>query len=671
MKILSLTLAITLGLAAAPACLAAAVPPSIEAFFENPAFSGAVLSPSGKYVAAKIGAKGKRDMLVVVDLTTRKAQAVANFSDTDIRNVQWVNDQRLVFDTQDRQLAQGDATEGPGLYAVDRDGTRFRQLALRHNGGVMQGSPQREILPWHVALLRQTGAQDSDWVYVEDRSKRPGQVDAIRLLRLNTVTGRSQPVDHPGNAIGWLLDQQGCLRLAYTLGQGQAGIQVRDNDSAPWRPLANFKAYSVDHDAIRAVAYGEGDTLYVQASNGADKRSIYRLDLASGKLDEKPLISLDGYDFQGRLVIRGGKLAGVHYLRDSEGTQWFDPDLKALQADIDMALPQTVNMLDLPADPQAQNVLVRAFSDVRPASYYVYDRRARTLDKVGDTYPAIAPEQMGRQGQVRIAARDGLEVPAMLTLPSQKEAKNLPMVVLVHGGPYLRGTRWGWRPDVQFLASRGYAVLEPEFRGSTGYGEQHFIAGWKQWGLKMQDDIADATKWAIAKGYADPQRICIAGASYGGYATLMGLVNDPQLYRCGVEWVGVTDIKLLFTGHWRYRDDTTDDYRRYGMPDLIGDPVKDAERFKATSPIEQAHRITQPLLMAYGGADLRVPLVHGTRMRDAVRRNNQQVEWVEYPAEGHGFYVPANRIDFWSRVERFLDRQIGQHQVPPQAQGQQ
>jgi dipeptidyl aminopeptidase/acylaminoacyl peptidase len=671
MKILSLTLAIALGLAAMPATVTASAPPSVEAFFENPAFSGAVISPNGRHIAARIGAKGKRNILVVVDLETQKTQVVAHFSDTDVRNVQWVNEQRLLFDTQDRQAAQGDINYGPGLYAVDRDGARFKQLASRRGSGVKQSSAQRDMLPWHVAMLRHPGPQDSDWVYVEDWSiSAPGQVDDVKLVRVNTVTGRTQAVDRPGDVHGWLLDQEGRPRLTYALDKGEVSIKVRDNDRGPWRTLASFKAYSGERGAIWAIAYGTDDTLFVETRNGADKSSIYRLDLASGKLDEKPLITLDGYDFKGRLVIQRGQLVGVHYLRDGAGSQWFEPGLQALQADIDKALPQTVNMLELAADPLAQNVLVRAFSDIRPSSYYVYDRRAKTLNKVGDTYPAIAPEQMGSQEQVRIRARDGLEVPAMLTLPLQKEPKKLPMVVLVHGGPYTRGTEWGWKPEVQFLASRGYAVLEPEFRGSMGYGEKHFVAGWKQWGLKMQDDIADATKWAVAKGYADPQRICIAGASYGGYATLMGLVNDPALYRCGVEWVGVTDISLLFSGHWMYRDDTSADFRRYGMPDLIGDPAKDAERFKATSPIEQAHRITQPLLMAYGGADMRVPLVHGTRLRDAVRRNNQQVEWVEYETEGHGFYVPANRIDFWSRVERFLERQIGPQQ-PPQQQGQQ
>jgi dipeptidyl aminopeptidase/acylaminoacyl peptidase len=173
--------------------------------------------------------------------------------------------------------------------------------------------------------------------------------------------------------------------------------------------------------------------------------------------------------------------------------------------------------------------------------------------------------------------------------------------------------------------------------------------------------VADGTRWAIAQGYADPKRICIAGASYGGYATLMGLVNDPDLYKCGVDWVGVTDINLMYDGNWRYASDLSDGYKQYGMPQLVGDQTKDAAQLNATSPLMQAARIKQPLLLAYGGADLRVPIYHGNKFYDAVKAGNQQVEWVEYPEEGHGWKLPKNRIDFWGRVEKFLDRNIGQH----------
>jgi dipeptidyl aminopeptidase/acylaminoacyl peptidase len=210
--------------------------------------------------------------------------------------------------------------------------------------------------------------------------------------------------------------------------------------------------------------------------------------------------------------------------------------------------------------------------------------------------------------------------------------------------------------EVQFLASRGYAVLMPEFRGSTGYGAKLYQAGFKQWGQAMQTDLADAAQWAIAQGTADPQRICIAGASYGGYATLMGLAQDPGLYRCGIDWAGVSDIQLMYSVYW---SDNTNEFKREGMPVLIGDPKDDAAMLEAHSPLKNASRIRQPLLLAYGAWDLRVPIVHGESLRDALRPHNSNVEWVVYPDEGHGWHKPETNLDFWGRVERFLDRQIG------------
>jgi dipeptidyl aminopeptidase/acylaminoacyl peptidase len=307
---------------------------------------------------------------------------------------------------------------------------------------------------------------------------------------------------------------------------------------------------------------------------------------------------------------------------------------------------------------------VRSYSDTQPAIFMLYNLQTGQLNKVGEARPDIDSRRMAPQQVLHYTARDGLDIPALLTVPAgtPKGAK-LPLVVLVHGGPYVRGSLWGWNPQSQFLASRGYAVLEPGYRGTTGFGSKHFMAGWKQWGLKMQDDIADGARWAIAQGIADPKRICIAGASYGGYATLMGLVKDPDLYRCGVEWAGVTDLQLLHNGHWSFKSDMSDDYREYGMPELIGDPVKDAAQFAATSPLQQAARITQPLLLAYGGVDRRVPMYHGRKFYDAVTKTNKQVEWIEYQDEAHGWSLPKNQIDFWGRVEKFLDNNIGKDAV--------
>jgi dipeptidyl aminopeptidase/acylaminoacyl peptidase len=396
----------------------------------------------------------------------------------------------------------------------------------------------------------------------------------------------------------------------------------------------------------------------VVANAGEDMATLRTLDLATGAVSKEPVVVTRGYDFDGTL-LGNDKLLGVRLTTDAQADIWFDPAMKTLQAAVDKALPTTINMIDVPARSTVPWVLVKSYSDRQPLRYYLYYTQYGVVDPVGNTYPKIDPARMARQEAIRYKARDGLEIPGLLTLPPGGTRKNLPMVVLVHGGPWVRGASWGWNPESQFLASRGYAVLEVEFRGSTGFGLHHFEAGLKQWGLAMQNDIADGTHWAIDQGIADPKRICIAGASYGGYATLMGLVNDPDLYRCGIDWAGVTDIELLYTGTWFSRPEYSEGYLRYGMPFLIGDLEKDAEQLKATSPIQQASRIRQPLLLAYGEEDKRVPVYHGKKFYAAVKRNNKQVEWVTYDGEGHGWSLAKNRIDFWQRVERFLDRQIG------------
>jgi dipeptidyl aminopeptidase/acylaminoacyl peptidase len=242
-----------------------------------------------------------------------------------------------------------------------------------------------------------------------------------------------------------------------------------------------------------------------------------------------------------------------------------------------------------------------------------------------------------------------------VTLPPQTDGKPLPAVVLVHGGPHIRGTEWAWHAEAQFLASRGYVVIEPEYRGSTGYGIRHERDGFKQWGLAMQDDISDALKFAVGKGWADPKRACIMGGSYGGYAALMGVVKDPDQYRCAVAFAAVSDPRNVFDMHWSdFGADTRDNF----LPMTMGDRKADEARFIATSPVEQVARIKAPVLLVHGSVDKRVPVQNGERMRDALQKNGKQVEWVLYPDEGHGFRLPENRYDYWRRVEAFLAKQL-------------
>ena len=636
--------------------------PTIDSFFASARFSHPQLAPNGKLLAVVTGTNGKRDELTVLDLVDGRVHVTASFRDADIGQFQWVNDKRLIFSTRDKQLASGQLRGGPGLYAANFDGSGMLQLADRGNNAgrtPVRVANARVMLPWRTHLSKQTGAQNSDAVYVYSPREAGGEAREVDLLLLDTVSGRAKKVDGPEHVQDWVLDQAGEPRLAITGDKDRQSVQYRDPATQAWRELVSFHAYTGGHGAYSPLAFGPDNTLYVAANKGKDKTAVHTLDIASGKLSDKALVVADDYDFNGRLIMGKSGLLGFRMVTEAETTMWFDPAMKALQAEIDKSLTGTVNLLSIPTRAETPWVLVESYSDVRPRTMLLYNTQTKAFKRIGSTNPAIKPEQMGTQQAVSYTARDGLLIPGLLTLPPGGKRAGLPLVVLVHGGPYVRGSSWGWRAETQFLASRGYAVLEPSFRGSTGFGHAHYRAGWKQWGLKMQDDIADGAKWAIAQGIVDPQRICIAGASYGGYATLMGLVNDPALFKCGVNWVGVTDIALITNGKWYFESDATERSLKYGLPLLVGDVVKDAAQLKATSPIELAARITQPLILAYGGADRRVPSYHGTLFYDAVKKTNPNVEWVLYPEEGHGWALPETRVDFWGRVEKFLDKHIG------------
>ncbi len=652
--------------AQAPAPAAAALP-SIASFFSSAPISGAKLSPDARFLAARSGASGRHDALVVVDLQANSAKVVASYNNADIGDFQWISNERLIFDTREKGVGEGNVRHAPGLYAVDRDGEKFVELADRTGTNSSIGRRTvRKVLPWHTFILGQAGAQDSEYVYVTSVNFDTAQeVRSVDLLRLNTLTGATQSVPRPvHNVRGWTLDHKGEPRLAWSSERDTVTLHYREPSNGEWRVLASYPAYGDGSKALQPVGFTPDGKLFVLArSGGRDTTALHLFDIATGKVVPEPVLVTAGYDFDGSLVTNRDKVLGARFRTDAVSNEWFDPGMKAVQQAVDKALPATVNLISVPAQAAAPWVLVYAYSDVHPGSYSLYNTQTGMLNKIADTRPAIDPAQMGRQQFVRYKARDGLEIPALLTLPPGGKKTGLPMVVLVHGGPYLRGSSWRWDAQAQFLASRGYAVLEPEFRGSTGFGINHFKAGFKQWGLAMQNDIADGVHWAAGKGIVDAKRVCIAGASYGGYATLMGLVNDPGLYKCGINWVGVTDIDLMYDSGWSFTSDLPAEWKSYGMPEMIGDRVKDAAQLKATSPIEQASRITQPVLLAYGGVDRRVPITHGTKFRDAVMKTNRNVEWVEYPEEGHGFRLEKNSVDFWGRVERFLDKNIGPNAV--------
>ena len=651
----ALCLAATIGTSPARADDPAPVP--VKEFFSTEVMSQPRLSPDGKRLAVLV-ANGQtgRHQLGVIDLDAGlKPTVAASFVDADIVQVQWVNDKRLSFTARDGDSAF-DQQRAPGLYAVNVDGSEQRHLVQRHWRAAItrETASFRELTPNH-RLLRTLRDGSADVIITRDNyDDNTRQFADSTPLRLDTVSGRATPLltTYPRGARDWMVDGEGRARMAFTLVDGQAQVHWKPTPDAPWKQVAGFDAYrgGLGFAPVELGPDGEFYGLAYRSSTGG-LNELFRFDRQAEKLEPTPVVSVSGFDYQGHLLFdhKQRKLLGVRLTADATSTVWLDDGLKQLQARIDQRLQGLVNLVDVPECNCGRWAVVTSYSDRQPPLYLLYDRENDKLQLLGRARPGIDAKRMAQRDFTRFPARDGRSIPLHVTRPAGKGP--WPTVVLVHGGPQVRGGSWEWTGESQFLASRGYLVVEPEFRGSRGYGNDHYRAGWKQWGLAMQDDVADATRLAFAQKLADPSSICIAGASYGGYATLMGLIRDAELYRCGAAWLAVTDIGLLFDIPW---SDLPDEWRNHGMPVLIGDRVKDAAQFEATSPLKRAAQLKQPLLLAFGSADRRVPIEHGTRFRDALTKTNDRVQWIEYANEGHGFSKPENRYDFYERLEKFL-----------------
>lgn len=629
--------------------------PRIETFFRSPAARGVRLAPGGGHIAL-IRPHNGRDNVVVVDLATMKALIVTNFSDADVASVEWANPERLLLSFIDRERGSGDQLPG-GLYSIKRDGTEYRTLAERSI--LSDGSRLLPIGSTFLARVTDKDGRPTDEIIAETpRAQGRGRFDST-LYRVNVVTGQFSPLDltgSPRRVVTWVLDRTAVPRAALTVDeQGVSALHFRAAAGAPWRSLLSFKP-SQPGDAVVPIAFDRAGKLYVSAYAGQDNQGVYVLDTETGKLVGEPLVAVKGFDIGDDLVFAPGgeRPLGVHFEADRPMTVWFDADFAALQEAVDKALPATFNRLQVARDAAGKRtVLIHSHSDQEPGRYYLFQPADNRMVGIGAARPWIDAQRMRPTRFFRYEAADGLSIPAQLTLPAGNGP--FPLVVMHYGGPWVRAINRGFDEAVQFLASRGYAVFMPAPRASTGFGVRLFQAGWKQWGLGMQDDVTAGVRKLIADGIADPKRVAIAGASYGGYLAMMGLVKDPDLYRCAINWVGVTDPSFMFSVTWT--DFNRAETGRYAMELLIGDPKSDREQFERTSPVRRAAEIKRPVLMAYGGLDQRVPIVNGERMRDALRSNDKPHEWVVYRDEGHGWMRLENKIDFWGRVERFL----GQH----------
>lgn len=653
--------------AAEAAAKAPATPPALADFFGPGGMSAPVLSPDGKHLALVMGAPDGRRQLAVMNLEgPRQLRLLAGFVDADVAQAHWVNSQRLVFSIDDQQSAFADRLT-PGLFAVDRDSdgdpAKVRQLIERDRGRVrLTRRDDRVLSPiYQLANVMRDGGDD---ITVSGRIRTArGDTYSLDVLRQNTRSGRvntmadAQP---PKRSRQWWADDQGQARLAVVEADDNQSVSVqwRERPGGDWQPLFSRPVVRPGEDLLRVQALGPDGRVYlvmVQPGDADGTSALYRVDATTQQPEAQPVLVLRGFDFHGRLIFDAAakRLLGVRYLADTWSTAWLDADMQALQSGVDNKLPGLVNLIDGAECGCTPHLIVTSFSDVQPPLYWLLDRRNAELSPLGRARPRIDARRMARRELTRIAARDGLGLPVYLTRPAGTGP--WPTVVLAHGGPWVRGVELSWSAQAQFLASRGYLVVEPEFRGSAGYGQRLHAAGFKQWGLKMQDDLADAARWAIAQGLADARRVAIMGTSYGGYAALMGLIQEPALFRAGISLGGITDLEALMTLPWSgiTREGQETYYHR-----RVGHPVQDREMLRAHSPQRLAERLRAPLLLAHGEWDNGVPIDHALRLREALRPHNPHVDFVRYDNEAAGFKRVENRLDFWRRVEAFLARHL-------------
>ncbi|WP_417068400.1 alpha/beta hydrolase family protein [Niveibacterium terrae] len=625
-----------------PALCAESVPAPIPVanFMRFAAYSEVKLSPSGRLLAMLVPAP-ERKALAVMDLAERKVTLAAAYKDMDVADFNWVNDQRLVFSVNDQKTTASEQ-QGGGLFAVDRDGSAFKELAA--------------TLGRYKAFTRSFGEGDEIRVVSnEDNADHP------QLYRLNTRTARMRLIS--GGIVGevsrWVLDRNEVVRAALRVeeydGKRIEQLIYRASANAPWEVLNS--ANENDEGRMLPVSLSADESeLYVFSSKGRPTMALFAYDLKERKLGDllaaHPRVDLDRVIYDPKTQ----EIQGVLYQSERSATLWFDDKMAALQKGLDAAMAGHRNVIVSRAGSRA---VVYSYSDRDPGRFYLWEGEKRKLEELFSTKDWIDPAQMAEMRPIEYAARDGMKIPAYLTLPAGRAEKNLPLIVMPHGGPFGIRDNWGWNGEVQFLANRGYAVLQPQYRGSGGYGRKHYAAGFKQWGRAMQDDLSDGIKYLVEQGIVNPKRVAIVGASYGGYAALAGGAYTPELYKGVVSRFGVSDLALMFKSNY-WQESGSDKWYDFDARDMIGDPKKDAEQFRATSPVNAAANFRVPVLITQGQEDTRVIPKHATDMAAALRAAGKPVELMMVQGEGHGFYKESNRVDEWTKIEAYLKQQLGE-----------
>ncbi|MDF1549451.1 MAG: S9 family peptidase [Bacteroidales bacterium] len=606
---------------------------ALENFFKNPEKSRYQISPDGKYFSY-MAPYEKRMNIFVQERGKDSIIQLTKETDRDIAGYFWPNNSQILF------VKDQGGNENFWLYGVNIDGTN--EVCYTEFEGV-----RTQIID---------DLPDIEEEVIIGLNKRNPQI--FDPYRLNIKTGEMKMIaENPGNIDSWIFDHDGKLRAATVVEGVNASLLYRETETDEWKTVLTT---SFKESLAPSFFTFDNKNLIAISNLNRDKSAVVEFDIANGKelkvLYENPDYDVDGVSFSRKRKV----LTAATFTSWKQEMHFFDDESKKLFDRLEKDLGQY--QLGVSAISKDENVLIiRTYSDRSLGAYYIYDRESDKLDKITDVSPWINENDMATVNPIKYNSRDGLTINGYLTLPkgyTMETAKNLPVVVNPHGGPWARDG-WGFNPEIQFLANRGYAVFQMNFRGSTGYGKEFWMKSFKQWGKTMQNDITDGVEWLINEGIADKERIAIYGGSYGGYATLAGVTFTPDLYACGVDYVGVSSIFSWINAIPAYWEP----YRKM-LYEMVGDPVADSLLLAEASPLFHVDKIKVPMLVAQGANDPRVPKPESDQIVEALKGKGIAVEYIVKDNEGHGFRNEENRFDLYRSMEKFLAQHIGDS-IPP------
>ena len=547
----------------------------------------------------------------------------------------------------DRNMANYFVKGDVVLYIKDFEGDEnYHIFKTDEDGNEVDLTPYENTRVMVLDTLNETNLEHEILIQMNLDNK-----EVFSVYRLNVVDGSIEKVlDNEVGYSGFLTDNDGKIRIATFTDGVNYGYFYRETEKDEFELV---QMYGFEEAMVVLMFAEDNKTGYGVSNIGRDKTALVKVDVATGEelevLYENEHVDVNSSISRGREV---GTLGAITYITDRTNVEYFDEEFEKVHKEIEALVGENEQFgYSFPRN-EFDRAIVTVSSDVTRGRIYYFDREKGTMEQLSDMN-FIDSEHLAEMTPISYEARDGVLIHGYLTLPKNVEAKNLPVIVNPHGGPWSRDV-WGYNPEVQFLANRGYAVLQMDFRGSTGYGREFLEAGYKQWGLDMQNDITDGVKWLIEQGIADPDRIGIYGASYGGYATLAGVTFTPELYAAAVNYVGVSNLFTFLETIPEYWESM-----RAMLYEMIGHPEEDAEQFKATSPVFHADKIVTPLLIAHGANDVRVNQAEADQIVEALKNNGVEVEYILKEDEGHGFARFENQIEFYNAMEKFFAEHLG------------